>query len=164
MASQEGPQLHQVDLTKLSLPQLSQLKQQLDQELTVFQDSLQTLKIAQQKFQDSGDSLEKITPKAEGNPILVPLTGSMYVPGKIADANSVIVDVGTGYFIEKDIDSAKDYFKRKVNYVTEQMEKIQTLGLEKSKIRDAVMDVMEMKFQAQLQLQEAAASAAAAKS
>ncbi|XP_071453246.1 probable prefoldin subunit 5 [Hetaerina americana] len=139
MASQEGPHLQQVDLTKLSLPQLTQLRQQLDQELTVFQDSLQTLKIAQQKFQDSGDCLEKITPKAEGNPILVPLTGS-------------------------DIDSAKDYFKRKVNYVTEQMEKIQTLGLEKSKIRDAVMDVMEMKFQAQLQLQEAAASAAAAKS
>lgn len=33
--------------------------------------------------------------------ILVPLTTSLYVPGKLADTQNVIVDVGTGYFIEK---------------------------------------------------------------
>lgn len=33
------------------------------------------------------------------------------------------------------------------------MEKIQVLGLEKSKIRDAVVDVMEMKLQSQVAAQ-----------
>ncbi|XP_075223734.1 putative prefoldin subunit 5 isoform X6 [Lycorma delicatula] len=67
---------------------------------------------------------------------MVPLTGSMYVPGTIADSENVIIDVGTGYYLQKDIDGAKDYFKRKVTFVTEQMEKIQAVGMEKSKIRE----------------------------
>lgn len=66
ISASEGPMLQQIDLTKLNLQQLTQLKQQLDQELGVFQDSLQTLKIAQNKFQESGTSLEKITPPAKG--------------------------------------------------------------------------------------------------
>ncbi|KAI4459738.1 prefoldin subunit 5 [Holotrichia oblita] len=51
--------------------------------------------------------------------------------------------------LDQDIESGKDYFKRKINFVTEQMEKIQVLGLEKSKIRDAVVEVMELKMQNQ---------------
>jgi len=36
-----------------------------------------------------------------GKPILVPLTTSLYVPGKLADTENVIVDVGTGFYVEK---------------------------------------------------------------
>ena len=32
--------------------------------------------------------------------MLVPLTASLYVPGSLDDAEKVLVDVGTGYFIE----------------------------------------------------------------
>ena len=31
----------------------------------------------------------------------MPLTSSLYVPGKLADAESVVVDVGTGYYVKK---------------------------------------------------------------
>lgn len=147
----EAPHLRKVDLTTLNLQQLTVLKQQLDQELGVFQDSLQTLKIAQSRFQESGSCLEKVTPSVDGKEILVPLTGSMYVAGKLADTNNVLVDIGTGYYAQKSIDDARDYFNRRVAYVTEQMEKIQQLGLEKSKIRDATMDVIEMKLHPQMQ-------------
>lgn len=147
----EAPHLQQIDLTTLNLQQLTILKQQLDKELGVFQDSLQTLKIAQTKFQESGSCLEKITPAKKGNEILVPLTGSMYVVGKLADTNNVLIDIGTGYYAQKSIADAKDYFDRRVAYVTEQMEKIQQLGLEKSKVRDATVDVIEMKLNDQTQ-------------
>lgn len=33
--------------------------------------------------------------------ILIPLTSSLYVPGRIKDTQNVLVDVGTGYFVEK---------------------------------------------------------------
>ena len=33
--------------------------------------------------------------------ILVPLTNSLYVPGKLRDVEHVIVDVGTGYYVKK---------------------------------------------------------------
>lgn len=82
-----------------------------------------------------------------GSEILVPLTGSMYVTGKLADANNVIVDIGTGYYAEKNVGEAKDYFKRKVEYVTEQMEKIQQVGIERTKLREATMDIIEARIQ-----------------
>jgi prefoldin alpha subunit len=31
---------------------------------------------------------------------MVPLTESLYVPAKLADTRSVLVDVGTGYFVQ----------------------------------------------------------------
>jgi len=33
--------------------------------------------------------------------VLVPLTSSLYVPGKLRDVENVIVDVGTGYYVQK---------------------------------------------------------------
>jgi len=32
---------------------------------------------------------------------LIPLTASLYVPGKLSDPEKVIVDIGTGYYVEK---------------------------------------------------------------
>ena len=31
----------------------------------------------------------------------MPLTTSLYVPGTLADSENVIVDVGTGFYVEK---------------------------------------------------------------
>lgn len=153
ISTTEQKGMQQIDLTSLNIPQLSTLKQQLDQELNLFQESLASLKVAQSKFQNSGETLEKINPEMEGDGILVPLTGSMYVPGKLYDTNKLIIDVGTRYYVEKDNKSAKDYFQRKVKFVTEQMEKIQYLGLEKSKIRDTIVELLELKLAQQQGLQ-----------
>jgi prefoldin subunit 5 len=43
----------------------------------MFLDTTRTLRMAQTKFQDSSDCLEKITPNSEGKTIMVPLTGSV---------------------------------------------------------------------------------------
>ncbi|KAI4108025.1 MAG: hypothetical protein L6R37_001307 [Teloschistes peruensis] len=40
-------------------------------------------------------------PDAAGTPILVPLTPSLYVPGKLASTATVLVDIGTGFYVEK---------------------------------------------------------------
>jgi prefoldin alpha subunit len=113
----------------------------------VFQDSLQTLKMAKTKYAGSKESLEQFKPDWTEKTVLLPLTGSMYVPGIIEQVDNVVIDIGTGYYVEKELDGAKDYFKRKVDYVTEQMEKIEVLGIEKSKIRNAICDVLEIKIQ-----------------
>lgn len=75
----------------------------------------------------------------------------MYVVGKLAETSTVLVDIGTGYYAQKSISDAKDYFNGRVTYVTEQMEKIQELRHDKSKIRDITADVIEMKLQSQMQ-------------
>ncbi|VVC88481.1 prefoldin subunit 5 [Leptidea sinapis] len=158
ISSAPTPGAQQIDVMKLNLSQLARLKRQLDEELNVFQDSLQTLKMVQRKFVESGESVEKIKPETKGKNILVPLTGSMYVPGTIQNTESVIIDIGTGYYVQKDIDGAKDYFTRKTKFVTEQMEKIQSMAMEKSKIRDGICQVIEVKMQAQGNAQKASTS------
>nr|CAG4635240.1 EOG090X0NBB [Alona affinis] len=141
----QGEGMQKIDLTTLTLPQLAQLKQQLEQDLNLYQESLQTLKIAQTKFQESAECAEKLESTVDGSAVLVPLTGSMYVPGKISQPGKPLVDIGTGYFAENNVEQAKSYFKRKVKFVTEQMEKVQALGMEKSQVRDAVAEVMDLK-------------------
>ena len=47
------------------------------QEIHMFLDTSRTLRMAQTKFQDSNDCLEKITSDSEGKTIMVPLTGSV---------------------------------------------------------------------------------------
>lgn len=37
----------------------------------------------------------------KGNEILVPLTSSLYVKGQLVDREKVLVDVGTGFYVEK---------------------------------------------------------------
>merc|ERR1712038_124161 len=155
-----GPQMQAIDLTKLNLMQLTQFKNSLDQDLQFYQESLQNLKHAQSKFQESSESLQRCAGGNGGKDILVPLTGSMYVPGKLSDSVKVIVEIGTGYYVEKDVPATREYFAGKVKYVTEQMEKVQAVGQEKSKIREAVMDVMESKLSAQFQQQKLSAGAA----
>ena len=76
-----------------------------------------------------------MTAESEGKEVLVPLTGSMYVPGILSQPDKVIVDIGTGYYVEKESTAAQQYFERKVKFVTENMERVQAIGNEKAKIR-----------------------------
>uniref|UniRef100_A0A452U020 Prefoldin subunit 5 n=1 Tax=Ursus maritimus TaxID=29073 RepID=A0A452U020_URSMA len=71
----------------------------------------------------------------------------MYVPGKLHDVGHVLIDVGTGYYVEKTAEDAKDFFKRKIDFLTKQMEKIQPALQEKHAMKQAVMEMMSQKIQ-----------------
>lgn len=103
--------------------------------------------MAKTKFAASKEALEQFRDGWENKTTLIPLTGSMYVPGRVKDINNFIVDIGTGYYVEKDRESAKEYFKGRVDFVGDQLEKIEYIGYEKSQIRDAIMEVMQIKVQ-----------------
>ncbi|KAK7144943.1 hypothetical protein R3I94_011130 [Phoxinus phoxinus] len=146
-----------VNLTELSLPQLEGLKTQLDQETEFLSSSIGQLKVVQTKYVEAKDSLNVLNKKNEGKELLVPLTSSMYVPGKLHDVNHVLVDVGTGYFVEKNVEDGKEFFKRKIDFLTKQIEKIQPALQEKHAMKQAVVEVMNMKLQ-QLHSQQASQS------
>ncbi|XP_055379385.1 probable prefoldin subunit 5 [Condylostylus longicornis] len=147
--SSDEPQ--QIDLTKLNLPQLQQLKMEFESELSVFQESLQTLVKCKGKYSASKEALEQIKPDWENKEILVPLTGSMYIPGVVKSIDNFIIEIGTGYYIEKDLSDSKDYFKRKIDYVQEQIEKIDKIQVQKSRVLGAVQEVIEIKVVAMQQ-------------
>lgn len=99
--------------------------------------SIQNLQSAKNKYQESKNSVERQKTVANESQILVPLTGSMYLPGYVIDNDNFIVDIGTGYFVEKNQKSAADYFKRKVQFLSEQIEKYVKLTQEKVAIRES---------------------------
>jgi len=140
-----------INLMALAPQQLAQLKQQVEQELQFYQDAIIQLKEVQMKMQESNNCLKSLDPKKKE--MLVPVTGSMFVKGELEDAENVWIDVGTGYYVEKTIAEAQDYFKRKVEFLTTQIEKVQTVGREKSTVRQAIAEVLETKM---IQMQMAA--------
>lgn len=117
----------------------------------MFQESLQTLQKCKGKYANSREVLDSISPDWKDKQILVPLTSSMYVPGLIKEVDNFIIDIGTGYYIERDLDTSRDYFKRKVDYVQEQVEKIEKIQQTKSRFLAAVCEVMELHQQQAIQ-------------
>lgn len=143
-----GPK--EIPVTELSIPQLNQLSQQLEQDVDVLQNSLSSLKHAQGRFSECKESLTKLTTDNLKKDILVPLTSSMYVAGQLADVETVLVDIGTGYYVQMKLKAATDYYQRKVDFLSKQMESLQPILQEKSLMKESVMEVMQMKVRSQL--------------
>jgi prefoldin alpha subunit len=116
MASSQAPSSGQtVKLTDLPIPQLSQIKKQLDEEIAHLSSSFQSLRAAQSKFKGCITSLEtSLVGKNGDRTILVPLTASLYVPGQLADTEKVLVDIGTGFYVEKSKKQAAEFYEAKV--------------------------------------------------
>lgn len=125
----------------------------------------------------------------EGKDTLVPMTQSMYVPGTLASSDKVLVDVGTGYYIEKTVPEAESFFQRKVwatqpsgkglgwhtvaiwpahpphprlprsrpppqiEYVQGNADKIEEIIMQKRKMAQQVLSVMQQKVKAQAEAQ-----------
>lgn len=145
-----------INLSKLPLPQLDQLKSQLSQEISVLQESMSRLKMVQQSFVSSDTSLEQLKSVQANKSILVPLTGSLYVPGKLVTPDRVLVDIGTGYYVQKSVEQAKKYFEKKIAFLTKQMEQLQPILQQKVIVREEINDVFQQRIHAQIQAQKAA--------
>ncbi|CAG2109158.1 unnamed protein product [Medioppia subpectinata] len=85
-----------VDLNEMNSQQLLQIKQQLEAEVEILETSVQSLQNAKIKFNESSLAVDRQKDVPKGSQILVPLTGSMYVPAVIEDNNEFVVDIGTG--------------------------------------------------------------------
>ncbi|NWI10464.1 PFD5 protein, partial [Crypturellus soui] len=118
------------------------------QEVEFLSSSIAQLKVVQTKYVEAKDCLAVLHKGNEGErrpcPLLSP---AMYVPGKLLDVEHVLLDVGTGYYVEKTADDARDFFKRKIDFLTKQMEKIQPALQEKHAMKQAVVEMMSQKIQ-----------------
>ncbi|KAF1740492.1 hypothetical protein MXB_1056 [Myxobolus squamalis] len=59
---------------------------------------------------------------------------NLYVDGTLVEADKVLVDIGTGYYIKLCISDAKDFFNRRIEYIEKQKHSIDSVLLEKSNI------------------------------
>lgn len=111
------------EMEKMNIDQLKALKEQTDLEVNLLQDSLNNIRTATGRLELASSALHDLSLrpqgllslslliypalsdmfcvlKTSGKKMLVPLTASLYVPGSLDDAEKVLVDIGTGYFVE----------------------------------------------------------------
>lgn len=142
----------QVNITDLDLPSLQQVKSQLEEELNHLTQSYSKLKAVQGRFTDCAESVNSLKQeKSEDKTILVPLTSSLYVPGKLSNVSKVIVDIGTGYFVEKSVNDATSFYKDKVEFVKNNLVTLEKTITDKQSTLRAIVNVMQDKLQEQQQ-------------
>jgi len=134
-----------INLMALSLEQLNQLKASIEEELQGLQGAIQQLQVSRNKLQTSKESLGRLDSTPEGTPMLVPMTSSLYVPGETTTLETVIVDVGTGYFIEKSIPEAKLFLERKMALIEQQAQNVQSAAQFKRNNLNQTVEVMNRK-------------------
>ncbi|KAH8112856.1 Prefoldin-domain-containing protein [Phellopilus nigrolimitatus] len=164
MSASAQPQT--INVADLDVAQLRDVRRQLEEELQHLTGSFQQLKAAQAKFRSCLENVAEVKPANKGafpvldnrvgeiliwldvdRTILVPLTNSLYVPGKLRDPDNVIVDVGTGYFVKKSRADATKHYNSKIDYVRENLEKLQETLSKKQDNLQYVANIMVAKEQ-----------------
>ncbi|KAI0839020.1 Prefoldin alpha subunit [Hypoxylon sp. FL0890] len=138
-----------INLDSLSAQQLSQVKKQLDEELEHLTSSFAQLHAAQSKFRECLRCVQdknKSPTLRENSSILVPLTNSLYVRGTLSSASHVVVDIGTGFYVEKEIKSAADFYENKVGEVGASIKDLEAIVQAKTNNVRVVEEVLRQKM------------------
>lgn len=111
-----------IDLDRLSLDQLNQLKQQEENRLQSITNRYAELRAAYASFASAKDALQQLQGAVskgddDASSIMVPLTASLYVPGKIRDPNKYLVELGTGFYVEKTASESQEFIERKLKLI-----------------------------------------------
>lgn len=155
-----------VPVTALSPQELHEFRQRLQQELEALSGSAQQLARLIGAFGASQRAIQALSSSAkEGQRLLLPLTSSVYVSGEVAAPQTVLVDVGTGYYVEMPADDGQAYYRRKQERLKASLKEVEQ-GL--AQRRDALGQVQAVlsdklrRQQQQLEAQEEAAARAVA--
>lgn len=75
----------------------------------------------------------------------MPLTSSLYVPGTLADTEKVLVDVGTGFYVEKDIASAQKFYEGKIEELGKNIKDLENIVNSKANNLRVIEEVLRQK-------------------
>ncbi|KAH8425926.1 subunit of tubulin prefoldin [Aspergillus melleus] len=141
-----------VNINSLSSQQLRALQSRLSSELEHLTSSHAKLRAAQSKFRDCVRSINEgvLGSKKKGtdgkDDILVPLTSSLYVKGKLADREKVLVDVGTGFYVEKTPQKAIEFYDEKIKSLDANLLELEKIVQTKSSQQRLFEDALRQKL------------------
>jgi prefoldin alpha subunit len=116
----------EVPIENLTLEQLGYIGKQIEGEISSYSSYLTSLKVAYNKFIDNKEYVKDLV-ICKDKEILVPITSSLYVPGKSSDISNLMVEIGTNYFVETKIEKAEKFCDRKLGVIKDNMEKIEEI-------------------------------------
>lgn len=142
-----------VNLASLEPQQLVAFKQSTQQELMHLQSSYDALVLAQNKYRDCISSVRLIEQQQQqkdnaNGEMLIPLTSSLYVMGHNR-VGKFKIDVGTGYFVEKDGREAVAFFTKRVDKLSGDALKLRRLVTDKMGLLQSIDSVLREKIASQ---------------
>ncbi|KKP03412.1 prefoldin, alpha subunit [Trichoderma harzianum] len=146
-------QTETINLDTLEPQQLAQVKKQLEEELEHLTSSFAQLHGAQNKFKECLRCVQARAADSQGSKsVLVPLTNSLYVSGELTSTDTVLVDVGTGFMIEKvampKLKSAEKFYDAKVKEVGNSLKELEAIVQRKQMNVRTIEEVLRNKIMA----------------
>lgn len=142
-----------MDITQLSLEQLQSIRKALNDEIQMITSSFGNLKVAHSRYGHSVEALAELKkPENANKDVFVPLTSSLYIPGKLSDVQNVLVDIGTGFYVERPLADANRFVEQKQEMLQTNLDLLQKQLIAKKRDLESVSIVFQAKLS---QLQEA---------
>jgi prefoldin alpha subunit len=127
----------EVPLEKLTIDQLDYVGKQIEQEISNYSQYYSSLRIANNKFLDNKDYIKDLR-NYQDREILVPMTSSLYIPGKCSDVKKLTIEIGGNFYVETTIDKADKFCDRKLESIKKNMDKIDEIIKNKNEQLNAV--------------------------
>lgn len=127
----------EVPMEKLTIEQLSYVGKQIEQEINSYSSYYTSLRVVYNKFLDNKDYIKDLMTYKDKE-ILVPMTSSLYIPGKCSDVKKITIEIGGNFFVETTLEKAEKFCDRKLETVQKSMDKIDEIIKTKSDQLNAV--------------------------
>ncbi|KKA30202.1 hypothetical protein TD95_001904 [Thielaviopsis punctulata] len=149
-----------VSIDSLDIQQLAMLKKQITEDLEHLSASFTSLNAAHAKFKESLRCVQaRANAPEEAEGALVPLTTSLYVRGTLTDKKRVLIDIGTGFLVEKSLPDAIKYYEAKTTGLTKSLQELEGVITSKTLNVQAVEETLRQKMMAAQAAQSTAQTA-----
>ena len=121
----------EIPIEKLSIEQLNYVGQQIEKDIKHYSQYYSSLRAVSNKYLDNQEYI-KMLKEFKDKEILVPMTSSLYIPGKCADVKKLTIEIGANFFVETTIEKAEKFCERKIESLKKNMDEIDKIIQEKN--------------------------------
>jgi prefoldin alpha subunit len=114
-----------LNLGNYTLQELANLKKQFENDIQTMLNSYNGFKYVHTKTENDKVLIKNLSQCEEKSPeILVPLSNSLYLPGRFVDKDKFIVDIGTGYRAERNTKQLQEFLNHTSKIVVDNAEAV----------------------------------------
>lgn len=138
-----------VDIGSMSLEELAALKGNFESEVEELRKLCGALGGGLGRFEQALIAVQALG--EDQAQVLVPVTDALYAPGRLETPDKLMVDVGTGYFINKTREQTLQYLGQKLDTLRDKEQEAQTALLRKEESLQTIGQVMQIRVQSMMQ-------------
>ena len=130
-------QVKEIPLEKLTVDQLNMVGKQIEGDINHYSQYYSSLKLIENRFKDNKEYINELK-EFKDKEILVPITSSLYIPGKCKDVKKLMIEIGANFFVETSVEKADGFCDRKLASLKENMEKVDKIIQDKNNQLNAI--------------------------